>query len=294
MGFYFFTMREHKKKNSNHLYNEDTLKVITDANVKHFLHDPHYYQLFFKWATDNLCSENLLFYVDVENYKNIQDEEEAKKEAERIYQMYIKDDADYQVNLDFESKKEVSDGLHSPSRSIFDQSQYTVHELIKYDLLSKFLDSDDYRVTHGLPTLYKRYIPKRIICNVKDMPRLTTECVQKLEVCLSNPVARQEFLTFSRSELSAALPLFYLEVEKFKGQPSHDLAVTIYQKYLGKDSEDEVDADPRIKKMILQNIEAGNIRPDLFDKLQVQVFSCMAQDNFFRFQKYMIRRLAVL
>lgn len=293
MGLCFFRMREHKKKNSNHHHPGGTIpKSITDASVEHFLHDPHNYALFLKWAVDNLCSENLFFYVDVENFKNIQNEEEAKKEAERIYHRYIEDDAEMEVNLGFESKKEVRDGLQNPSRNMFDQSQYTVHELIKYDLLSKFLDSDDYRATQGLPTLHKS--PYQRKNKVEDMPRLTTESVQKLEVCLSNPIAREEFLIFTKKEFSAALPLFYLEVEKFQRQPSQELAVSIFQKYLGKDSEDEVDADPRVKKIILQNIEAGNIQPDMFDKLQVQVFSCMAQDNFFRFQKYMISRLAVL
>jgi len=292
-------MKNKKKKGAyyhHHVspHGGSSLKHITDANLEHFLHDQPSYQLFLKWAEDNLCSENLWFYADVENYKNIQDDEYARTEAERIYHKYIKDKADFQVNLDFESKKEVEDGLINPNRHIFDQSQYTVHELIKYDLLTKFLDSDIYRVNVGLPTLRKLNIPRRVAAKVSEMPRLSTESVQKLDVCLRDPVAREEFLNFTKREYSSALPLFYLEVQKFQRQPTPELAETIYEKYLGPDSEDEVDADPRIKRTIQQSINSGNIQHDLFDKLQIQVYSCMAQDNFFRFQKYMISRLAVV
>lgn len=76
--------------------------------------------------------------------------------------------------------------------------------------------------------------------------------------------------------------------------PSKEFAETIFKTFLGTESQDEVDTDPKIKKQIWANIETGNVQHDLFDKLQIQVFSCMAQDNFFRFQNYMISRLAIL
>jgi len=291
MGLCFFRMKQ-KKGGKNHHCPNGTMKHITDANLDHFLHDPPSFQLFFKWAVDNLCSENLSFYADVENYKNIQ-EDEVGREAERIYHKYIKDRAESQVNLDYESKREVEDQLTNPTRKIFDQAQYTIHELIKYDLLTKFLDSDIYRLSNGLPTLTKLNIPRKKTQKVSEMPNVSTESVLKLEVCLREPIAREEFLEFTKKEYSSALPLFYLDVQKFQQHPSPEFASTIYVKYLGKDSEDEVDTDPRIKKQILLNIEAGHIQHDMFDKLQVQVFSCMAQDNFFRFQKYMIERLDI-
>lgn len=288
-------MRQHKKKGSIHHIDgfNGKMKHITDATLEKFLHDPQYYEVFNRWAVDNLCSENLLFYTAVENYKKMEESEEARVEAALIYHTYIKDNAQNQVNLDFESKKEVEDRLSEPTKNMFDGSQYTIHELIKYDLLTKFMDSDVYRLTVGLPTLTRLHIPRKNQ-RVSDMPKLCTESVQKLEVCLRDPIARDEFLTFTRKEYSSALPLFYLDVVTFQEQPTPELASTIYKKYLGEDSEEEVDTDPKIKKVIYQNIQSGHIQADMFDKLKVQVYSCMAQDNFFRFQKEMIRRMAVL
>jgi len=270
------------------------MKHITDANLEHFLKEPSLFQLFYKWAVDNLCHENLSFYMDVESFKNLKTDDEIRREAHRIYHKYIKDRAENQVNLDFESKKDVGDKLANPNNDIFTQAQFTIHELIKYDLLTKFLDSDVYRSTRGLPSLIKHNIPRKGKVPVADMPKVSTESVQKLDVCLRDPIALEEFLKFTKKEFSDALPLFYLEVQKFQQNPSREYATTIFKKFLGADSEDEVDTDPKIKKQILMNIEAGNVQRDLFDKLQIQVFACMAQDNFFRFQNYMISRLAVL
>jgi hypothetical protein len=257
---------------------------------------PVIFPIFYDWSVANLCSENLAFYQDVEKFRKMDDEAAIQKEANRIYLKYIKDNSYSQINLDADTKKEITGAVtNKVSQIMFDSARIMVLELIKYDLLVKFLDSDEYRAWKGLPCQKKlRSLPRKNIGKrVAEMPNISTASITKLENCLLDPVAIDEFRQFTKEEFSDALLAFYLEVQKFHESPSVQYANQIYARYLSHESDEEVDTDPKIKKHILQIIATGTVTPDLFDKLQTQVFSVMAQDNFFRFQLRMISRLAI-
>jgi len=267
------------------------------VNVEAVLKDPTLYSIFKEWSIANLCSENLLFYADVEEFKRESDSGLLEQGAERIFGKFVKDGAYNQINIDYETRKNITNAVHNRcfNRDMFDAAQFLVMDLIKYDLLVKFLDSDSYREYKGLPLLQdKRILPRKNSAKrVAKMPRVCAESIYRLEKCLLDPVAIEEFLEFTKSEYSDSLLLFYLAVQRFRDDPSVAIAEQIFNKYLSATSEDEVDADPKVKKLILRTLETGQVTRDLFDKLQAQVFAVMAQDNFFRFQLKMISRLAV-
>lgn len=282
-------MKKHKGKSNN--------KHI-DMNVDSVLQDSALYEVFYEWSIANLCSENLQFYADVEQFKKLTDEGALKQEAERVFEKYIKDGAYNQINLDYETRQNITQALYEEhfTKKMFDAAQFMILDLIKYDLLVKFLDSNSYREYKGLPVLQDKRVllhRKNSAKRVAKMPRVCAESIYHLEKCLVDPIATQEFLEFTRSEYSDSLLLFYLDVQKFREDPSVANAEHIFYKYLSASSPEEVDADPKIKKTISRALETRQVTKDLFDKLQSQVFAVMAQDNFFRFQLKMISRLAV-
>jgi len=267
------------------------------SDMESALTDPRLYSVFYNWAVANLCAENLQFYEDAEKFKEA-NSTCIEEEAQTIYCKFIKEGSYSQINLDYETRKDITLAIHNKTyhKDMFVPAQCMIMELIKYDLLVKFTDSNDYRGYKGLPVLQhdKRALPrKNSLKRVAKMPRICAESIYHLEKCLVDPIAIEEFLSFTKAEFSDSLLLFYLDVQKFRESPSLDYATNIFNRYLSETSADEVDADPKVKKMIWRIIQDRRVTADLFDKLQAQVFAVMAQDNFFRFQLKMISRLAI-
>jgi len=271
----------------------------SEMNVDNVLNEPKLYAVFYEWAIANLCSENLSFYADADQFKKLEDSALIQKEAMRIYLKFIKENSYNQINLDFETKRDINLLINNgtPHKGMFVPAQCMIMELIKYDLLVKFMDSDNYRIFKGLPVPHNEsrlLLPrKNLVKRVEEMPHVCAASISKLENCLVDPIAMKEFLSFSKEEFSDSLLLFYLDVQKFREAPTPEFATKIYNTFLSEASDTEVDADPKIKKQIWKTIQSGSVTGDLFDKLQTQVFAVMAQDNFFRFQLKMISRLAI-
>jgi len=258
------------------------------------LKDKYLSELFHDWASQNLCAENLLFYYEVENYKKIRDPHLMKAEAYRIHTKYVRVRSVAEVNLDFDCREAIEAELVNASPSIFDEAKFVVLELIKYDLYLKFIDSDIYRNYKGLPTSNRFPQHRRRNVHLADMPHINYDQISSLSKCLSDPLALDEFLKFAYTEFSDAVVQFYLDVERYEVSPSLEFACTIYSKYLGESSAEEVDADPKIKKWIFHQLQLGLCPHDLFTNLKVQLYAVMVQDNFMRFQNYVINSLAMI
>jgi len=267
---------------------------VQRESLEHILKDRLLCNLFHDWATQNLCSENLLFYDEVENYKKIRDPNFMKAEAERIFSKYVRLRSVAQVNLDYECRENIEADLSHPTSTLFDEAKFAVLDLIKYDLYLKFIDSDIYRNFKGLPSSHRFPQLRRRNVEIADMPHITYDQISSLTKCLRDEDSREEFRNFAYTEFSDAPVQFYLDVEKYEDSPSLEFACTIYSKYLAESSEEEVDADPKIKKWILQQINAGLYPPHLFASLKVQVYAVMVQDNFMRFQNHVISSLALV
>jgi Regulator of G protein signaling domain len=55
-----------------------------------------------------------------------------------------------QVNLDFECRDAIEAELENATAALFDEAEYFVLDLIKYDLYLKFIESDIYRNFKGI------------------------------------------------------------------------------------------------------------------------------------------------
>jgi len=218
-----------------------------------------------------------------------------KGEAKRIYAKYVQPRAVAQVNLDYDCRSAIEAELEHPSSHTFDEAKIVVADLIKYDLYLKFVDSAIYRDFKGLPS--NQRIPaslRRRNFHIAELPHLSFEQISTLSNCLSDPAALDEFLKFTYNEFSDSVVQFYLDIDRYELYPSLEFASQIYNKYLGNQPEEEVDADPKIKLRIWHAIQAGLSPSNLFHNLKIQVYAVMVQDNFMRFQNYVISSLALV
>lgn len=272
----------------------DSLNLPRDS-LEHILEDKRLSELFHDWAAENLCSENLMFYYEVLKYQTIHDPHLMKGEAARIYAKYIQPGAVAQVNLDYECLVEIETEIEHPTSHIFNDAKFMVTDLIRFDLYQKFLNSDIYRQFKGLPTPRRLRFPrKRSNFHIAEMPHLTFEQISNLSNCLTDETARAEFLKFAYGEFSDGVVQFYLDVDQYELCPSLEFACQIYNKYLGEEPEEEVDADPKIKRRIWQQIQSGQCPQELFHTLKIQTYAVMVQDNFLRFQNHVISSLALV
>ena len=65
------------------------------------------------------CCENLLFWLDVENYQNLPGSEYMRRVACKIYKKFIADGSKMQVNISYAVKQEVFEQLLSGDRQLF-------------------------------------------------------------------------------------------------------------------------------------------------------------------------------
>jgi len=262
------------------------------------LRDPVLLKLFQEWTSQNLCSENLDFWFDADNFKNIDDKDQMQHEARRIFQRYVREKAQCQINLDFETREVLEEKIKTQiSRDMFLHAQHIIFEAMKYDSLTKFMDSDSYREWRGLgPRSNKSKSYRRNKHTPSEMPNIRQDAIMVLDHCLRDEVGREEFLKFCKTEYSDGSLLFYIDVQRYKQNPSIETGTQIYNQFLDAESSNEVDSDPRIRKNLWKALQEGDLNgaTENYDRLASQVYAVMAQDSFFRFQMYMLTRLSVI
>jgi len=291
-----FFLRVKRTKKSPREDQDGEGKLRRQESLEHILADKLLSKLFQDWAEENVCSENLQFYYEVEKYQLIKDPHFRKGEASRVYQKYVRNKAVAQVNLDYECRLAIEAELDHPTPALFDEAKLMVTDLIRYDLYLKFVNSDMYRGFKGLPNrkVSPRTPRRRSDFGIADQPHLSFEQISTLAKCLGDPAALDEFLKFSYNEFSDGLVQFYLDVNRYEVSPTVGFAREIYNKYLGQESEEEVDADPRVKSQISQQIKSGFCPATLFNTLKTHSYAVMVQDNFLRFQTFVISSLALV
>ncbi|KAJ1407748.1 RGS domain-containing protein [Ochromonadaceae sp. CCMP2298] len=96
------------------------------------------------FSAKTLCSENVLFWLDVDNYKNLPGSDYMRRVACKIYKKYVADGAKMQINISFPAKEAIFDSLLSTDRQLFRKAQQEVLALMESDTLPKFRKSPEY------------------------------------------------------------------------------------------------------------------------------------------------------
>jgi len=125
----------------------------------------------------------------------------------------------------------------------------------------------------------EKYMPATSCkCNTLDNTSPFT-----LEALLTDPRLLSMFREFAEKEHSASWLFFWCDAESFRNKCTPEKAIRIYNTYLKRDSEREIDISPQIRKIIENNISTKNFQPTLFVHAQMAAFNTLAADSYMRF-----------
>eukprot|EP01113_Clastostelium_recurvatum_P050455 TRINITY_DN9560_c0_g1_i2.p1 TRINITY_DN9560_c0_g1~~TRINITY_DN9560_c0_g1_i2.p1 ORF type:complete len:464 (-),score=70.24 TRINITY_DN9560_c0_g1_i2:26-1417(-) len=114
------------------IYRNDAVKISPDMEFQQILDNPKARDKFRSFLVYQLCVENIMFWEDVQRYKNgdtapIMTEEDTIQMARIIHEKYIRNDSMYQVNISSHIQHTITDTInrqnHHPSSSLSSSSR---------------------------------------------------------------------------------------------------------------------------------------------------------------------------
>lgn len=95
------------------------MPVQDTLNLKNILKNQTCTRYFKDYCTKICCCENLLFWLDVDNYVNLPGSDYMRRVACKIYKKYIADGSKMQVNVSYGAKQEIFAHLLNGDRQLF-------------------------------------------------------------------------------------------------------------------------------------------------------------------------------
>ncbi|XP_067240029.1 regulator of G-protein signaling 6 isoform X2 [Chanodichthys erythropterus] len=108
------------------------------------LKDPVGREQFLKFLESEFSSENLLFWLAVQDLK-CRPLQEVPARAQEIWQEFLAEGAPNAINLDSHSYERTSQNLKDPGRYSFEDAQDHIYKLMKSDSYPRFLRSNAYQ-----------------------------------------------------------------------------------------------------------------------------------------------------
>lgn len=167
-------LNELRSKNANAVgYRNNLAKVLaktrakrqevqgTSFDLENLLSDKEYVQLLCEFLDKRQARENLAFWCEAEYYKYLTTIGERAAVSNKIWERFFSDKADVHINVDITDRSALAQALKDPnslSENLFNNCQDTIFTLITYDLMPKFLASEQgsklVKVSKRRPTGY--------------------------------------------------------------------------------------------------------------------------------------------
>ncbi|KAJ3446265.1 electron carrier/ protein disulfide oxidoreductase [Anaeramoeba flamelloides] len=105
-------------------------------------------EYFKEFLCEQLNQENILFFLEVKEFKNsFQNEKKTMKASKKIYNKYIKPGSLFEVNIDYSNRQEIIELIQNKKISLdmFDQAQEIVFRHMENNSFSQFQKSKLYK-----------------------------------------------------------------------------------------------------------------------------------------------------
>ncbi|XP_028252929.1 regulator of G-protein signaling 6-like [Parambassis ranga] len=113
-------------------------------SLEEALKDPAGQELFLKFLESEFSSENLRFWLAVQDLKRMPQQEVAQR-AQEIWAEFLAEGAPSSINLDSHSYERTSQNLKDPGRYSYEDAQDHIYKLMKSDSYTRFLRSNVYQ-----------------------------------------------------------------------------------------------------------------------------------------------------
>ena len=107
------------------------------------IRDPEGVELFKTHLKRSHTEQTLCFWQEVQQFRQLTDDEELKAAAALIYNTYVKKGCAREINLTERLKSEIKDQLGTPTVDMFENAEFTCLNLIKGNFFFTFLQTDD-------------------------------------------------------------------------------------------------------------------------------------------------------
>ncbi|KAL3861372.1 hypothetical protein ACJMK2_007408 [Sinanodonta woodiana] len=115
------------------------------VNIDKLLQDISGLCVFTEFLKKEFSEENIIFWTEVEKYKQITCQDMRNVQAKEIFDKHLSVDASEPVNIDSVARKQVDSQLDIPTPQIFDVAQHQIYRLMKQDSYTRFLKSELYK-----------------------------------------------------------------------------------------------------------------------------------------------------
>jgi len=95
--------------------------------------------LFQAYLKTIFCDESLAFFMDVEDFRSLSDEEHMKEKSTYIFEKYFTPNSKSEINIGTEMMNRMKGACANPSRDIFDRLQNQALLTMVEDCLPNFL-----------------------------------------------------------------------------------------------------------------------------------------------------------
>uniref|UniRef100_A0A3P8SGM7 Regulator of G protein signaling 6 n=1 Tax=Amphiprion percula TaxID=161767 RepID=A0A3P8SGM7_AMPPE len=113
-------------------------------SLEEALKDPAGQELFLKFLESEFSSENLRFWLAVQDLKRMPQQEVGQR-AQDIWAEFLAEGAPSSINLDSHSYERTSQNLKDPGRYSYEDAQDHIYKLMKSDSYTRFLRSNVYQ-----------------------------------------------------------------------------------------------------------------------------------------------------
>ncbi|KAJ5070868.1 electron carrier/ protein disulfide oxidoreductase [Anaeramoeba ignava] len=108
---------------------------------------PQAIDYFKEFLCQQLTQENIMFYLDVNDFKNLKNPKAISRTANAIFEKYVKTEAIFEINIDFRSRMEIIEMVERQefNLNMFDKAQNIIFTLMEHNSFEPFKQSPLYK-----------------------------------------------------------------------------------------------------------------------------------------------------
>lgn len=136
---------EEEKEHLTH--NQERRKSLVDEELLlYVLEDETLRQSFQKYVIQSWCTENLIFYLRVQTYKNLS-EPKLLEEAKNIWENHFESGAASEINVDSAIKEKIMETIQvgSVDHELFHAAEKMIFEMLRFSILPMWKTTAEYR-----------------------------------------------------------------------------------------------------------------------------------------------------
>jgi len=147
------SMFNSRKRNTSPACTENIKPLSYDhLTLSYLLQSSYFVEIFTKFLINEYAHESILFYFEINKFRmqcanNELLEEEKKQKAQRIFEIYVAENAPAQINLEWDATSKIEKAFNNNriSGNMFDEAQRVAFGVMESDSFVRFRGSKQFK-----------------------------------------------------------------------------------------------------------------------------------------------------